>query len=118
MIIDNRLKIFEAVAECGSFTAAAHSLRMSQPAVSQCIAQLEAESGGPLFERAKASVLLTERGRIFHAHAFRILALYDSLAAELSGTSAPSDRVRLELGDGRTAEVSVVSGKLQIDIQK
>ena len=40
---DNRLKIFVAVAETGGFTAAAHRLKLSQPAVSQNVAQLEAE---------------------------------------------------------------------------
>ena len=118
MITDNRLKVFEAVAECGSFTSAARKLGMSQPAVSQCIAQLEAEAGGALFERTKASVFLTRRGRVFHVYAFRILSLYDSLASGLSGDGNAAEKVRLELGDGQIADIAVRNGKIEIGIEK
>ena len=49
MTTDNRLKIFVAVAQSGSFTLAARSLGCTQPAVSQNIAQLESEAGCALF---------------------------------------------------------------------
>lgn len=115
---DNRLKIFVAVAETGGFTAAAHKLKMSQPAVSQNVAQLEAEAGGVLLERGVNPLKLTEKGRTLYAYAIRILSLYDSLAAELSGAPGiAAEKSRLDLGDGRQADISVSNGKLVIDIK-
>ncbi|MBR5905857.1 MAG: LysR family transcriptional regulator [Bacteroidales bacterium] len=115
---DNRLKIFVAVAETGGFTSAAHKLKMSQPAVSQNVALMEEEAGGALFERGANPLKLTEKGRTFHAYAIRILSLYDSLAAELSGApGSAAERSRLDLGDGRQADISVADGKLVIDIK-
>ncbi len=115
---DNRLKIFVAVAETGGFTAAAHKLKMSQPAVSQNVSLLESEAGGALLERGGNPLKLTEKGRTLYAYAIRILSLYDSLAAELSGAhGSAAEKSRLDLGDGRQADISVADGKLVIDIK-
>ena len=115
---DNRLKIFVAVAECGGFTAAAHRLKLSQPAVSQNVAQLEAEAGGPLLERGSNPLKLTEKGRTLYAYSVRILSLYESLGAELSGAPGEAaERTSLNLGEGRSANISVTGGKLVIDIK-
>src|ERR1700687_2066425 len=46
-----RLSLFLAVVEHAGFTRAAHAVHISQPALSQAIAELEAELGGPLFHR-------------------------------------------------------------------
>ena len=48
MFEDFRLKVFMAVAETGSFTKAAKSIGISQPAVSQNINALEKEIGTPI----------------------------------------------------------------------
>ncbi len=118
MITDSRLKTFVAVVECGSFTGASHSLRLSQPTVSQHVAQLEEESGGPLLVRERGGVALTEKGARFLGIARRILALYERLDAEMSGAPVTADEpLSLDLGDGRSAEVSALSGKLLIDIK-
>lgn len=117
MITDKRLSVFAAVAECGGFTAAAHRLKMSQPAVSQCIAQLEAEVGEALFRRERNAVSLTPGGSVFYRYALRILSLYDSLGAELSGAGALPERTSLQLGDGRRADISVRDSKIEIDIK-
>src|SRR5262245_56951790 len=53
---------FMAVAELGSFRAAAAQLRVSPGAVSQAIKALEARVGLPLFLRTTRSVALTEAG--------------------------------------------------------
>ncbi len=82
MIEDFRLRVFAQVAQLGSFTAAARALGVSQPAVSQHIAELEKYAGGQLFERGRGSVRLTARGRTFLAHAEEILADYRSLDNE------------------------------------
>ena len=79
MLEDFRLRVFVQVAGSGSFTAAARSLGVSQPAVSQNIAELEKFAGGRLFERSRGKVVLTSRGEAFLAQAQRILDGYHEL---------------------------------------
>ena len=57
-----RLEYFVAVADRGSFTAAARALGVSQPALSLSVKELEAELGTPLFERLGRRVALTAAG--------------------------------------------------------
>lgn len=63
------LVVFRAVAEQGSFTAAAIPLGYTQSAVSRQIAALEAEFGTALFDRQPRGVRLTEAGQCLLAHA-------------------------------------------------
>ena len=76
MFEDFKLRIFMAVAEKGSFTLAAKALGVSQPAVSQNIAELEKSLGAELFLRRKGSVTLTPKGAAFKEYAGRILYWY------------------------------------------
>ena len=82
MFEDFRIRVFERVAELGSFTAAAKALGISQPAVSQHISELERSVGGALFERGRGRVEPTQRGRLFLEHARAILSDYKSLDSE------------------------------------
>lgn len=68
------LRYFVAVAEHLSFTAAAESLGLSQPPLSQQIRDLEAEIGTDLFERSSRRVALTPAGRDFLDQARLVLA--------------------------------------------
>ena len=79
MLEDQRLNIFEAVAREQSFTIAARKLGLSQPAVSQCISDLEKKTGGLLFDRQRGAVTLTPRGETFKLFADRILKDYEDL---------------------------------------
>jgi molybdate transport repressor ModE-like protein len=80
MILDDqRLRIFEAVARERSFTVAARKLGLTQPAVSQCIADLEKRTGSVLFDRQRGAVTLTPRGETFKLFADRILRNYEDL---------------------------------------
>ena len=72
MLEDFRLKVFLTVESEGSFTKAARNLGISQPAVSQNIAELERETGEELFHRNKGSVTLTPAGTTFKRYAERI----------------------------------------------
>ena len=65
MLEDFRLKVFMAVKSEQSFTKAARSLGISQPAVSQNIAELEKELGVALFSRSRGEVTLTPAGISF-----------------------------------------------------
>ena len=90
MLEDTRLKIFMAVADEGSFTRAAYLMGITQPAVSQNIAELERETGRILFERGKGVVTLTPDGERFRVHADRILREHAALDTAFSVASLPA----------------------------
>ena len=69
-----QLNYFLAVAEHGSFSAAAESLLLAQQSLSEQIKRLEGELGVPLFVRAGRRLELTEAGRLFRPEAERTVA--------------------------------------------
>src|SRR3954452_21021916 len=69
-----QLTYFLAAADHGSFSAAANSLLMAQPSLSEQIRRLEAELGVPLFVRGGRGLELNEAGRLLRPHAERTLA--------------------------------------------
>ena len=66
------------VAAEGSFTRAAQQLGVTQPAVSQHIAELEKQLGKPLFIRGRGAVSLTPEGYVFQEYAAKILHWYNA----------------------------------------
>jgi len=60
----DKLRIFHAVAEAGSFTHAGEKLNLSQSAVSRQISTLEESLGVPLFHRHARGLILTEQGEL------------------------------------------------------
>jgi DNA-binding transcriptional LysR family regulator len=82
-----QLEVFLAVARAKSFRGAAEALHLTQPALSQHVAELERELGARLFDRLGRSVALTEAGHIVEEHALRLFATLESAReaiAELS----------------------------------
>src|SRR5688572_23945666 len=82
------LKAFVAVAETGSFSAAATQLFLTQPAISKRVASLERELKTPLFDRIGHRITLTEIGRALLLKARLILDEIEEsrrLVANLSG---------------------------------
>jgi DNA-binding transcriptional LysR family regulator len=79
-----QIRCFCAAIELGSFSAAAGSLRVSQPAVAGQIRKLEQILGTDLFVRAARGVLPTEAGRAFALHATRGLQTLEDAAARVS----------------------------------
>ena len=77
------LRYFLAVAETENFTRAADRLRVTQPSVSQQVAQLEALLGIALFRRTGKRVQLTDAGAAFREHAEAILRKLDEARASL-----------------------------------
>ncbi len=69
-----QLTYFLAAAEHGSFSAAAETLFMAQPSLSEQIRRLEAELGVALFARVGRGLELTEAGRLLRPHAERTVA--------------------------------------------
>ena len=55
----HQLKYFLAIADGGSFTAAAKACHVAQPSLSIQLAKLEHELGGPLLERSRKGARLT-----------------------------------------------------------
>lgn len=92
-----QLVYFEAVARYGSFTRAADSLRIAQPAVSAQIRRLERELDTVLLERTTRRVAVTHAGELVVAHARTVLAELDALRAEVDELSAVL-RGQLRLG--------------------
>jgi len=62
----DKLRIFHAVAEAGSFTHAGEALKLSQSAVSRQIGALEQTLNVPLFHRHARGLVLTEQGEILY----------------------------------------------------
>jgi len=58
----DKLRIFQAAAEAGSFTHAGETLGLSQSAVSRQVSALESDLGAPLFHRHARGLILTEQG--------------------------------------------------------
>ena len=73
------LMIFITVAEQGSMSAAAKSLYLSQPTVSQTIRELEKHYNGLLFERFGKKLYLTERGKLLLPHAKELVQNFQHL---------------------------------------
>lgn len=69
----NRLVYFAAVAECGSFTAAAERLGITKSVVSQQVSRLEAELGTTLLLRSTRRTEMTDAGRLLQAQCSVIL---------------------------------------------
>jgi DNA-binding transcriptional LysR family regulator len=88
---DRRLQVFHAVAKHLSFTKAADTLFMTQPAVTFQIKQLEEHLNTRLFDRAQGRISLTPAGQLALEYAERILALsaeLDTRLKEMSGQAA------------------------------
>ena len=77
------LKIFIAVVQTGSMSAAARELYIAQPTVSQVIAEIENEYGIRLFERLSRRLYITREGRQLLDYARHIAALFDEMERDL-----------------------------------
>jgi DNA-binding transcriptional LysR family regulator len=91
------LRYFVAVAEELSFRKAAGRLSVSEPAISQQVADLEDELGQKLFNRDSRRVELTEIGRVFLRGARRTLASAKEAVAQAQEAAA-GERGRLTIG--------------------
>ncbi len=78
-----QLRYFLAVAEAGSFTAAARGLHVSQPALGYQVKQLEDRYGTPLLERHSRGIRTTKAGAVLVEHARKIMAEVEAAEAAL-----------------------------------
>ena len=84
------LVAFSALAQLGSFSAAAEQIHISQPAFSRRIDKLEKALESQLVERTTRQVMLTATGRDFHRNIDRILADLDTTILGVKGTTPVS----------------------------
>ena len=104
-----QFEVFLAVARAGSFRAAAEAMHLSQPALSQHVAEMERELGTRLFDRLGRKVALTEAGRVLEDHALRLFATLASAreaVIDLSGLKRGS----LVIGASTTPGIYVLPG--------
>ncbi len=80
---DRRLQVFHTVAKLLSFTKAAETLHMTQPAVTFQVRQLEEYFNTRLFDRTHNRISLTEAGKRVYSYAGRIFELYAEMENEV-----------------------------------
>jgi DNA-binding transcriptional LysR family regulator len=83
----DKLRIFHAAAEAGSFTHAGEALRMSQSAVSRQVSALEKELNVALFHRHARGLVLTEQGEMLFGTASEIMNKLSTAETLLSDTT-------------------------------
>ncbi len=92
----DKLRVFHAVAEAGSFTHAGDTLNLSQSAVSRQISALEEALSVPLFHRHARGLILTEQGEALNRtvrEVFAKLAMTEALLAE--SKEKPAGRLKI-----------------------
>jgi DNA-binding transcriptional LysR family regulator len=105
-----RLKTLVAVAEHGSFGAAAETVYLCQSAVSLQMKSLEKEFGVPLFDRTKRPPALNQIGQALIPKARAMIENYDSLIDSITGEDALSGE--LSIGALATTMGGIVPGAI------
>lgn len=107
-----QLEYVIAIADEGSFRAAAERVRVAPPSLSQQIRVLEAEVGGPLFERLPRGSRLTPAGRAFLPDARAAV-----LAAQRGGRAARAalalEQAELEVATVLSLAVGLLPGAIE-----
>lgn len=92
----DKLRIFHAAAEAGSFTHAAEKLHLSQSAISRQVSALEMDIGAKLFHRHARGLILSEQGEILYQTAHEVLMKLESVRNQLTETrERPSGKLRV-----------------------
>lgn len=122
----NSLAVFDAVADAGSFTAAADRLGVAKAKVSIQIGRLEERLGVTLFHRTTRRVMLSDAGRTLHAQCQPLLrAMQEALAQAGQETTGLTGTLRLSTSVDHAvqslapaaAEFAVLHPALQIDLR-
>ena len=79
-----KLKVFHAAAEAGSFTHAGEQLGLSQSAVSRQVSALEQELTVSLFHRHARGLILTEQGEVLYRTAHEVFMKLEAARAKLT----------------------------------
>ena len=92
----DKLRIFQAAAEAGSFTHAGETLGLSQSAVSRQVSALEGDLGAPLFHRHARGLILTEQGETLLKAVHDVALKLDAVRSRLiDSRDKPSGDLRI-----------------------
>src|SRR5688572_22110582 len=92
----DRLRIFHAVAEAGSFTHAGEALNLSQSAVSRQISALEESLKTALFHRHARGLILTESGEMLYGTVRDVFGKLAAVETQITETrERPSGLLRI-----------------------
>jgi DNA-binding transcriptional LysR family regulator len=92
----DKLRIFQAAAEAGSFTHAGETLGLSQSAVSRQVSALEGDLGAPLFHRHARGLILTEQGETLLQAVHDVAMKLDAVRSRLiDSRDKPSGHLRV-----------------------
>jgi DNA-binding transcriptional LysR family regulator len=92
----DKLRIFHAAAQAGSFTHAGEALNMSQSAVSRQVSALEQDLGVPLFHRHARGLILTEQGEDLFRAARDVTVKLETVRSRLTESSEkPTGTLRI-----------------------
>lgn len=94
------LKIFIAVADNGTMSGAAQRLYITQPTVSQAVAELEKHYGTLLFERLSQRLYITEAGRELLSRARHIVGAFDDMETDMANASHSKIRIGCSVSVG------------------
>lgn len=100
------LKVFTAVADAGGMSAAAKKLHVSQPTVSQAIAELEKYYGVKLFERLSQKLYLTKEGELMLSFSRHILDSFDRMEEAMNQAA---EKANLRIGCSVTVGTCLIN---------
>ena len=103
----DKLRIFQAAADAGSFTHAGETLGLSQSAVSRQVGALEADLGAPLFHRHARGLILTEQGEMLLGAVHDVVLKLDAVQEPARSTAA---RSRMATSGSRRRSASARTG--------
>jgi DNA-binding transcriptional LysR family regulator len=97
----DKLKVFHAAAEAGSFTHAGEQLGLSQSAVSRQVSALEQELNVPLFHRHARGLILTEQGDLLYRTAHDVFMKLEAARTKLTDSrEKPNGELRVNNNAG------------------
>ena len=103
----DKLKVFHAAAEAGSFTHAGEQLGLSQSAVSRQVSALEQELSVSLFHRHARGLILTEQGDLLFRTAHDVFMQLQAARAKLTDSrERPSGDLKITTTPGRRHQLA------------
>jgi DNA-binding transcriptional LysR family regulator len=97
----DKLKVFHAAAEAGSFTHAGERLGLSQSAVSRQVSALESELSVSLFHRHARGLILTEQGELLYRTAHDVFMKLEAARTKLTDSrERPNGELKVSTTQG------------------
>ena len=104
------LKVFTAVVDAGSMSAAAKTLHVSQPTVSQAVTELEKYYGVKLFERLSQKLYLTKEGELMLSFSRHIIDSFEQMEEAMKQAQ---EKTSLRIGCSVTVGTCLINDILE-----